>query len=250
MSLLQLENVTKRFGAVVANDDVSFTVESSDPVALIGPNGAGKTTLYNVISGRLSPSSGRILFKGEDVSAASPVERIRRGLGRSFQITNIFQAVSPRRNLRAAVIARTGHRFNPFSDVEQIDDINEETDRILEMVELTEQADRPCDTLPYGDQRRVELGISLATDPDMILLDEPTAGLNPVETESMVQLIDSLNEETDTTFLVTEHDMDVIFELASRIIVLDRGSVIADGSKSEIVNNDYVQQAYLGETVE
>ncbi|MFB6130844.1 MAG: ABC transporter ATP-binding protein [Salinigranum sp.] len=243
--LLELDGLTKRFGELTAVSDVTRSVDADDLTALIGPNGAGKTTMYNLMTGKLSPTSGRVRFRGEDVTDVSPAQRVHRGLARSFQVTNVFEGLSVRRNLRAPVIARSGERRSLFGSTTEA--IEAETDRVLELVGLEDIADEPCTELSYGDKRRVEIGIVLATDPDLVLLDEPMAGMNPNEAEKMVELVEDLDERTEMSFFVTEHDVDIIFSIATRILVLDRGEIIADGTPEEIRTNERVQSAYLGE---
>lgn len=243
---LELDGVTKQFGNLTAVDNVSRSIGQENVTALIGPNGAGKTTLYNLITGKLSPTSGTIRFNGEDITDDSPVERTRRGLGRSFQVTNVFEDLTVFENLRAPVIARSDDRWNPVGRAATNEPINEETQEVLELVGLEDIANMVCNQLSYGDKRRVEIGIVLATDPEMVLLDEPTAGMNPTETEEMVDLIKDLDAQTEMSFFITEHDIPIIFAIADRILVLDRGTIIADGTSQEIRENDEVQTAYLG----
>jgi len=246
-ALFELDGVTKRFGSLVAVDDVSFSLQEGQGItALIGPNGAGKTTTYNLLTGKLKPSEGEIRFQGEDITGLSPAERTGRGMGRSFQITNIFEGLSVRRNVRVPVVARSEGRYNPVKDLDADEEIAAEVERVLDLVGIEGIADTPCENLPYGDKRRVEIGITLATNPDLVLLDEPTAGMNPEETEGMVELIRDLDRETDTAFFLTEHDMNVVFSIAERILVLNRGRIIADDSPQGIAANEEVQSAYLG----
>ncbi|WP_424018882.1 ABC transporter ATP-binding protein [Halorientalis pallida] len=242
--VLELDGLTKRFGELTAVDDVTRSVDADDLTALIGPNGAGKTTMYNLMTGTLSPTSGAVRFMGEDVTDLDPHERVHRGLGRSYQVTNVFEGLSVRRNIRAPIIARSKHRWNLLGSTTE--PIEAETDRVLDLVGLGDIEDTECSALSYGDKRRVEIGVALATDPNLVLLDEPTAGMNPTETEKMVELIEDLDAETDQSFFMTEHDIDIIFSVASRILVLDRGAVIADGTPAEIRENERVQNAYLG----
>jgi branched-chain amino acid transport system ATP-binding protein len=246
--LFELDGVTKQFGSLVAVDDVSFSLSGGNEgiTALIGPNGAGKTTTYNLLTGKLKPTEGDIMFKGERINDLSPAERTKKGMGRSFQITNIFEGLTARRNIRIPIVARSDSRYDPFSDLDEDEDIATEVDRLLDLVGLTDIADTKCANLSYGDKRRVEIGITLATDPDLVLLDEPTAGMNPEETEKLVDLIADLDEETETTFFLTEHDMNVVFSIASRILVLNQGRIIADQTPQEITQNEQVQSAYLG----
>lgn len=244
--LLELDGVTRKFGELVAVDDVVQSIDRQGLTALIGPNGAGKTTLYNLLTGKLSPTSGTIRFDGQDITELSPAQRTQLGIGRSFQVTNLFEGLTVRENIRAPVIARSEHSWNPIGQASNAGSIAAETDRVLELVGLEDISELLCTELSYGDKRRVEIGIVLATDPKLVLLDEPTAGMNPTETERMVDLVQSLEEETEMSFFVTEHDIDIIFSISDRILVLDRGSIIADGSPDEIRQDERVQSAYLG----
>ncbi|WP_254538509.1 ABC transporter ATP-binding protein [Halomarina litorea] len=244
--LLELDGVTKRFGELVAVDDISRTLAREELCALIGPNGAGKTTMYNLLIGTLTPTEGRIRFDGRDVTTTSPAERTHLGIGRSFQVTNVFEGLTVRENIRAPVISRSDERWNAFGRAGADEDITAGTDEVLDLVGLGDIADEPVTELSYGDKRRVEIGIVLATDPQLVLLDEPTAGMNPTETEKMVDLVEDLDARTDMTFLVTEHDIDIVFSIADRVLVLDRGSIIADGTPDEIRRDERVQSAYLG----
>jgi branched-chain amino acid transport system ATP-binding protein len=244
--LLELDGLTKKFGELVAVDDVTRSIDRDGLTALIGPNGAGKTTLYNLITGRLSPTSGTIRFNRQDITSASPAQRTNLGIARSFQVTNIFEGLTVRKNIRAPIIARSNHRWNPTAHASTAGDIAAETDRVLELVGLKDISELLCTELSYGDKRRVEIGIVLATDPEIVLLDEPTAGMNPTESQRMVELIQLLEEETEMSFFVTEHDIDIIFSISDRILVLDRGRVIADGTPDDIQQNEQVQSAYLG----
>jgi len=245
--LLDVRNLKKTFGSVMAVDDVSFSLGDTDEItALIGPNGAGKTTTYDLLTGKLRPTEGGIRFQGTDITDESTEERTALGLGRSFQITNIFEGASVRENIRIPVTARSDRRFRPFERIEDVDDITSETDRILDLMGLRGIENETAENLSHGQKRRVEIGITIATGADLVLLDEPTAGMNPEETNEMVGLITDVNAAADTTFFLTEHNMNVVFAAASRILVLDRGSLIADGSPEEVQRNEQVQRAYLG----
>jgi branched-chain amino acid transport system ATP-binding protein len=244
-ALLELDGLMKQFGQLTAVDDVSRSVLAEDLTALIGPNGAGKTTMYNLMTGVLSPTNGTVRFNGQDMTDTAPADRVRQGLARSFQVTNIFEGLSVRRNIRAPVIARSKDRRSLFGSTTE--EIESETDRVLDLVGLGDIASDNCAALSYGDKRRVEIGLVMATDPDLALLDEPTAGMTPTETERMVELIERLNKETEMSFFITEHDIDFIFDIATRILVLDRGAIIADGPADEIRQDERVQTAYLGE---
>lgn len=244
--LLELDGITKKFGELTAVDNVTRNIERDGLTSLIGPNGAGKTTLYNMITGKLTPTSGTIRFNGEDITQKSPAERTHLGIGRSFQVTNVFDGLTVRENIRAPVIARSDHRWDPFGKPDEIDEITEETDRVLKLVDLEDIDDLSGTELSYGDKRRVEIGIVLATNPELVLLDEPTAGMTPAETERMVELVQQLDKETEMSFFITEHDIDIIFSISDRVLVLDRGAIIADGNPDEIRQDERVQNAYLG----
>ena len=246
--LLQLDSVSKRFGNFTAVDDVSFTIDRDEGItALIGPNGAGKTTLYNTIGGQLQPTEGTIRFKGEDVTTLSARKRVREGIGRSFQITNIFDGLTVRQNLRGPVIVQSEDALNPLDRVTDNESANERADELLDLLDLHDVAGVKCNELSYGDRRRVDIGIALATDPDLLLLDEPTAGTAPSETREVIDLIQHLQRETDTSFLIVEHDMNVVFSIAPRILVLHRGRILADSTPEGIRADDEVQTAYLGD---
>ncbi|UHQ96209.1 ATP-binding cassette domain-containing protein [Natrinema halophilum] len=244
--IIELENVSKQFGGIVAIDDVTINCDDEGVTALIGPNGAGKTTLFNLITGKLHPTSGTIAYKGKDITNEGVAARVKQGIGRSFQLNNLFDDLTVRQNIRASITARTRNRFNFYSPVGTNVEISKEVDEILELLDLQRVENISCNKLAYGDQRRVEIALSLGTDPDFVLLDEPTAGLNPDETEEFVDLLESVNEQTNKSFLIIEHDMDVVFSIASRVIVLNEGAIIADGSPKSIQQNDDVEKAYLG----
>lgn len=245
-TLLEVKGLTKEFGKFRALDDVDLAIEEGELVALIGPNGAGKTTFYNVVTGGLPPSSGTVFFKGEDITGLPSYMLTHKGLARSFQVTNIFSGLTVLENFRVAILAYTGKSWNLLSHIDRDQDLYDEALRILELVGLEGQKDLPCDALSHGDRRRVDIGLALATKPDLLLLDEPTAGMNPEETEKMVKLINALAEQMVTTFVLTEHDMDVIFSISERIIVMHQGRVLADDQPREIRDDTTVQEAYLG----
>jgi branched-chain amino acid transport system ATP-binding protein len=245
-AVLELDGVTKQFGNLTAVDNVSRSIGQQNLTALIGPNGAGKTTLYNLVTGKLTPTSGQIKFDGEDITGSTPVERTKLGIGRSFQVTNVFEDLTVFENLRAPVIARSEERWNPLGRAATNEAIIQKTEEVLELVGLEDISGMTCNELSYGDKRRVEIGIVLATDPELVLLDEPTAGMNPTETGEMVELIRDLDGQTEMSFFITEHDIPIIFSISDRILVLDRGEIIADGTPQEIRENEQVQTAYLG----
>jgi branched-chain amino acid transport system ATP-binding protein len=248
--LLEVRGVSRRFGAFAALADVSLSVDAGVPTALIGPNGAGKTTLYNVISGRFPPTRGRVLLEGQDVTGVPARRLVGMGLARSFQITNVFPSLTVRENVLVPLVLEAGRvrRFLRGLGCER--DLAERAEETLEEVGLLAAADRVAATLSYGDRRLVEMAIVLARRPRLVLLDEPTAGMNPEETDRMIALVRGLAERFGTTFFVTEHDMRVVFGLARRIFVLHQGSLLAAGTPEEIRRDPRVREAYLGANVD
>jgi branched-chain amino acid transport system ATP-binding protein len=214
--------------------------------ALIGPNGAGKTTFYNVVSGRYRPTSGQIFFEGVDVSATKTHRLTSMGLLRSFQITNIFPSLTVLENVLVPLVVHHGDSYSFLRSMKSRRDLADEAEQILARVGLEGQTGRVASTLAYGDRRLIEIAIVLARRPKLVLLDEPTAGMNPEETDSMIRLIKELAEKSDTTFFITEHDMKVVFSVADRIFVLNEGSLLAEGKPEEIRSNPEVKRAYLG----
>ena len=239
-----LQGVTKRFGALAAVDEVSLQVEKGELRSIIGPNGAGKTTLFNVITGLLPIDGGQVRFKGEEITGLMPDQIVAKGVSRSFQIISIFQDLTVFENLRVAVQARTSYRFNFFSVTEELEDINTEAERIIATVGLTGRDDMKASSLSHGDQRLLEIGLTLAANPELLLLDEPLAGLSSRERTRVARLIKQLSGEH--TILLIEHDIDRVLTLSDRITVLNQGRVIAEGTPQEIQQNHQVQEAYLG----
>lgn len=244
MSALELEGVTKHFGALAAIQDVSLSIEAGERVALVGPNGAGKTTLFNLISGEIAPDRGKIQLGDRDVTRHSPESMSESGLGRTFQKNSLFLESTVYENVRLAVQRRLGIRFKVFRSVDRYPELRRETEEVLERLHLTERSEIRAKDLSYGEQRQLELGIALATSPKVLLLDEPTAGMSAKETREMVEMLGSLPQ--DLTLLIVEHDMDVVMALARRIVVLNFGEVIADGDPEEVRRNKEVLVAYLG----
>jgi len=245
-AILETKDLTRYFGNVAALDNINLVINKDQITSLIGPNGAGKTTFFNALTGRFKPSSGRILFKGKDITGLPPHKIIPKGLARSFQITSIFKELTVLENIRAAVIARSTARMNLFKNVGSFSLLYEQSMHYLKLVGLEDKKDMPCKTLSHGDMRTIEVGMTLASDPDLILLDEPTQGMTPEETKRMVDLIKELSKKTKTTFFLIEHDMNVVFSISDRIVVLYYGNVLADGSPDEIRANHKVKEAYLG----
>jgi branched-chain amino acid transport system ATP-binding protein len=246
MSLLEVKNVSRHFGNLIAVNGVSLTVEPGELVAVIGPNGAGKTTFFNMISGFFPPTSGTIVFDGQDVTALPPHRRVAMGMARTFQITEIFPELSVRENLRIPVEVAAGLRLTPWQSRAVAAAMGARVDELMSMGGLTEKADRLVGELPHGDQRATEIMMSLALKPRLLLLDEPTAGMGDQETYDITRLIRRLHKDQGLTIVLIEHDMRVIFHLADRIIVLAEGSVLAQGTPKEIGASELVQAAYLG----
>ena len=247
MSLLQLQSVSRRFGALQALSDISINVDHGELRAIIGPNGAGKTTLFNLISGFFPPSGGEILFDGQPIGQVNPASLVRQGIIRTFQITEIFLSLSVYENLRIAAEVAMGVSHRPWMSRALRARIDERVDELMQIVGIAGKADRIAGELSHGDQRVVEVGIALSRKPKLLLLDEPTAGMGDEETQNMTALIRRLNKEQGITTLFVEHDMEIVFGIADRITVLDNGSMLAEGTAHEIANNPAVQAAYLGQ---
>ena len=246
MSLLQVENVSKRFGDLVAVNGVSMTVEQGELRAVIGPNGAGKTTFFNLISGFLTPSAGKITFDSQDVTKLFPAQRVWRGMARTFQITEVFPELTTRENLRIAVEVAAGYRLKTWLSRDLDGEVRARVTDLLEMSGLADKADRLVGELSHGDQRATEIMMALALKPRLLLLDEPTAGMGDQETYDITQLIRKLHKDQKLTIVLIEHDMRVVFHLADRIMVLAEGAMLAEGTPKEIAKNEAVQAAYLG----
>jgi len=246
MNILETKGLYHDFKGLRVLFDVNLQVEEGERHAVIGPNGAGKTTLFNVITGTYQPSQGQVFFKGKEITGAKPHKLMRLGVGRSFQITSTFNRLTTFQNIRLAILSKKGIRFHLFSKVDKRQDITKETDEVLQRINLHQERDVPAGMLSYGKHRSLEISLALATDPDLIMLDEPTAGMSRDETHYAVELIRRLTE--GKTVVIIEHDMDVVFSLADRITVLHYGQVLATGPPAEIRRNQAVKDAYLGET--
>jgi branched-chain amino acid transport system ATP-binding protein len=246
VSLLQVKNVSKHFGSLVAVSDVSMTVEPGELRAVIGPNGAGKTTFFNLITGFFRPTSGNIIFNGEDITGLLPARRVWRGVARTFQITEVFPELTVHENLRIPVEVASGFRLQPWLSRENDAKIRARVGELLEMGGLTDKAARLVGELAHGDQRSTEIMMAIALNPRLLLLDEPTAGMGEQETFVIIQLIRRLHKDNKFTIVLIEHDMRVVFHLADRIMVLDQGKFLAEGTPQEIAKNEAVQTAYLG----
>ena len=242
--LLAIEGLTRRFGALPAVNGVSLTVDREERRAVIGPNGAGKTTLFNLITGQLAPTGGRILFDGRPLTGLPPHAVARRGLSRSFQRNNLFPRLTVLENLRLAAAAGSRGSYDLFGDVGRLRAPLGQAQEAAEAVGLAGRLDATAVALSYGEQRQLEVGIALATRPRLLLLDEPTAGMSPEETERMTQLLVGLPREV--TLLIIEHDMDVVSSLADRVSVLHYGELLAEGSFAEVKADARVYEVYLG----
>ena len=244
MTVLDVRGLSKAFGGVRAVDDVHFTVAAGELLALIGPNGAGKSTCFNMLNGQLRPDAGSVRLNGRSIVGLPPRRVWRLGVGRTFQITATFVSMTVRENVQMALLShhrRIGAVFARAGDL-----YRNEADALLERVAMRDQADRVCGVLAYGDLKRVELAVALANDPRLLLMDEPTAGMAPRERVQLMELAARLARERAIAVLFTEHDMDVVFAHADRVIVLDRGRLIARGTPAEVRADPQVQAVYLG----
>jgi branched-chain amino acid transport system ATP-binding protein len=246
VNALEVKGVGKRFGNLQAVRDVSLSVASGELHAIIGPNGAGKTTFFNLISGMAAPSSGRILFEGQDITGLPASKRVTLGIARTFQVTEIFPELTAFENVRIAAEVTAGHRLRAWMRPAETLAVRQEVHEALELTGLAGKAHRLVGELSHGDQRAAEIAIALALRPRLLLLDEPTAGMGEQETYEIAQLIGRLHRERQYTIVLIEHDMRVVFHLADRVTVLDQGSLLAQGTPQEIAANDAVQTAYLG----
>ena len=246
MNILETKGIYHDFSGLKVLFDVNLEVEEGERHAIIGPNGAGKTTLFNVITGTYVPSSGQTFFKGHEITGFKPHQLARIGMGRSFQITSTFSKLTAFQNIRMGILSKRGIRFNLFRKADKMQAITEETDELLKQINLNEERDVPADLLSYGKHRSLEVSMAMATDPELVMLDEPTAGMSRDETHNAVELIRRITE--GKTMVIIEHDMDVVFSLADRITVLHLGTILASGPPAEIRENQAVKDAYLGET--
>lgn len=244
--MLQTQILCKSFGALQATNEVNLNVRQGTIHSIIGPNGAGKTTLFNLLAGVFPPTSGTVLFKGRDISARTVHERCLLGIGRSFQVTSIFPELSVAENVRLACQAKTGLGRCLFRTASSNAEINDRADAILDFLGILALRDAPAGTIPYGSQRSLDVAIAIATEPELLLLDEPTSGMSPDDTLRMIDLIARLAERY--TIVLIEHHMNVVMSISDTISVLQGGRVIAKGTPDEIQNNDTVKKAYLGES--
>lgn len=247
--VLRIENLGHSYGKFKVIEDISLSIGKGEMSALIGPNGAGKTTFYNAISGMFPPTKGKVLLNGEDVTGLPSHRMVDKGMCRSFQITNVFAELTVAENVFSPLIMQQNKHYKFYGNIHRDKKVLDKTMQTLEQVGLADRADQKVANLAYGDKRLVEMAIVLARDPSVVLLDEPTAGMNPEETENMINLIKKLAGSLGTTFFITEHDMKVVFSLAEKIYVLHQGHLLAQGSPVEIRANEHVKEAYLGRKV-
>jgi branched-chain amino acid transport system ATP-binding protein len=245
--ILETHDLRREFGALVAVDDVNVEIEAGTLHSIIGPNGAGKTTFFNLVSGTLAPTSGTVFFKGEDITSLPVHKTIHMGLGRSFQITNIFPNLTVLENVRLAAQAMGRDSFRLFRSHSRYDEYLRRAAEVLEQVGLSGSELMPASTLPHGDQRKLELGMILAPDPEVLMLDEPTAGMAAEQVPELMDLVQTIQEAGDKTVVLVEHNMNVVMRVSDRITVMHQGAVLAEGSAAEIAGDERVQTAYLGQ---
>ncbi len=244
MAILETANIEKHFGGLLAKQDICIKIEKDVITSIIGPNGAGKTTLFNILTGLYKPDNGRILFREKDITGWPIHKIVDLGIARSFQVLNIFDEISPFENIRLAVQSRKKRGFHFLRSTNYFADINRETETVLAEIGLASAKNIPTRELSYGNKRILEIGIALASQPKLLLMDEPTSGLPSSETERIKEFIKKISERL--TVVIIEHDMNVVLTISDTIIVLHQGQVIAQGSPEEIKANNQVQEAYLG----
>ena len=244
--ILQANGLTKHYGGLLANSDINFTVNHGELRGIIGPNGAGKTTFFKMLTCEVPPTSGQIMFEGRDITGMTVTDVCQLGLTKSYQINQLFNRLTVRENLTIAALAelRGKFRLDLFQQSGNIPGLIEQVEHTLELVNLTGRADTPVSALAYGEKRRLEVGLALATSPSLLLLDEPLAGMSPRERVETVKLLKSISQ--GRTMIIIDHDMDSLFELVERVTVLQEGRVLVEGTPDEIKGNAKVQEAYLG----
>jgi len=245
--ILEGRGLRKEFGGLVAVADVNIQVRTGDLHSIIGPNGAGKTTLFNLLTGNLKPTRGMVLFKGEDITRQPLHRRVHLGIGRSFQITNIFPNLTVLENVRLAAQARGSDSFKFWRHYRSLKQYMDTAMQAISQVGLSDKLNVPAVILPHGDQRKLELAILLASDAELLLLDEPTAGMATEQVPSLIETIRRIRQTSQKTIMLVEHNMNVVMNISDRITVMHQGEVLAEGTPSEITRNELVQKAYLGE---
>jgi len=245
--ILRVEGLVKYFGDFLAVDDVSLNFESGMLTSIIGPNGAGKTTLINLLTGNLRPSKGKVYFKGKDITRLPTEKRVKEGISRSFQIMTIFPGLTVKQNIQLPALSLLGKNRGFWSRADDHRDVAEWVEEILKEVLLWDKKDVLAGELSHGDMRLLEMGIALTPKPELCFLDEPSSGMNPVERAKTLEFIKRLAAKGETTFIIVEHDMDIVFSLSERIVVMNRGEILADGEPEQIRENREVRKIYLGE---
>ncbi len=245
--LLEAKNLSKVFGGLVAVDDVSIQIQKSTMHAIIGPNGAGKTTLFNLLSGVMPPTTGQVFYKGNDITHISPQKRAHLGIGRSYQITNIFPNLTVLENIRLAAQAMGKDNFKLFHLADNFQDYIDKAEEVIAMVGLNGREYILARNLPHGEKRKLELGIMLACDPELLLFDEPTAGMSSEQVPELIQIINKVVQSKDRTAILVEHRMDMVMSISDIVTVMNQGRILAEGSPHDIANNQQVQTAYLGD---
>lgn len=246
-TLLEAMNLSKVFGGLVAVDNVSIAIRKQTMHAIIGPNGAGKTTLFNLLSGVMPPTTGQVFYKGNDITHVSPQKRAHLGIGRSFQITNIFPNLTVLENIRLAAQAMGKDNFKLFKLADSFTQYIEKAEEVISTVGLTSREWILARNLPHGEKRKLELGIMLACDPELLLFDEPTAGMSSEQVPELMEIINKVVHEKERTAILVEHRMDMVMSISNTVTVMNQGRILAEGSPHEIANNKLVQTAYLGD---
>jgi branched-chain amino acid transport system ATP-binding protein len=245
--LLEAVNLSKVFGGLVAVDDVSIQIKKQTMHAIIGPNGAGKTTLFNLLSGVMPPTAGQVFYKGNDITHVSPQKRAHMGIGRSYQITNIFPNLTVLENIRLAAQAMGKDNFKLFKLADKLQEYVDKAEEVIDMVGLSGREMIIARNLPHGEKRKLELGIMLACDPELLLFDEPTAGMSSEQVPELIKIINKVVQQKDRTAILVEHRMDMVMSISDIVTVMNQGRILAEGSPHEIANNKQVQAAYLGD---
>jgi branched-chain amino acid transport system ATP-binding protein len=245
--ILEAKNLTKAFGGLVAVDDVSIQIHAKTMHAIIGPNGAGKTTLFNLLSGVMPPTQGEVFYKGENITSLPPYKRAHLGIGRSYQITNIFPNLTVIENVRLSAQAKGKDNFKLFSRADDFRQYIDQAQEVIETVDLKGKASFLARDLTHGEKRKLELGIMLACDPELLLFDEPTAGMSSEQVPELINIINRIVQQNERTAILVEHRMDMVMSISDVVTVMNQGRILAAGSPGEIANNKQVQIAYLGD---
>jgi len=248
MDLLRTENLTKKFGELVAVNNVSISIKEEGVLSIIGPNGAGKTTFFNLLTGFLVPTEGKIFLKGEDITGLPPYDIVHKKLSRSFQIASYFPDFTIFENIQMGVFNQLGYSYNYFTNSRQLKEVNKKTEQYIEMLDLGSQKNMKAKFLSHGDKKILDIAMCLTVEPEILLLDEPTSGVSGTERMKVINFIGNLAKRMK--IVVVEHDMGIVFSISDRIVVLAQGSILADGTVEEVRNNEDVQKAYLGGNTE